>query len=175
MECATGHKPNLKDVLAFGTVVWIKVKDAGKLDPQAVEGHFVGYDEESKGYRIYFLKRRSIIVERDMYFDKDPVVEMGDVVFEGEREETAEAEISNPTAPKETDTSAHKLQDPLIPPEKTAETAPIPEENSQSGSSSFPKPCRNSLDGLPQYDPDQYGRGKPRRAATRPEPGNDES
>ena len=43
-ERATGLKPNLKKVLVFGAIVWIKVKDARKLDPQAVEGFFIGYD-----------------------------------------------------------------------------------------------------------------------------------
>ena len=50
LEKATGCKLNLNHVLVFGAVVWVKVKDAGKLESQAVEGHFVGYDEESKGY-----------------------------------------------------------------------------------------------------------------------------
>lgn len=52
-----GQKPNLKRVLVFGAIVWVKVKDAGKLDSQAVEGHFVGYDKESKAYQVYFPKR----------------------------------------------------------------------------------------------------------------------
>jgi len=47
IERTTGHKPNLKKVLVFGAIVWVKVKDARKLDSQAVEGHFMGYDEES--------------------------------------------------------------------------------------------------------------------------------
>ena len=50
------------------------MKDTGKLDSQAVEGHLVGYDEESKGYRLYFPKCRSVVVERDVYFNKDAVV-----------------------------------------------------------------------------------------------------
>jgi hypothetical protein len=149
-------------------MVWVKLKDAGKLEPQAAEGHFVGYDEESKGYRIYFPRHRLIVIERDVYFDKDAVLEIGEVVFEGEKERPmAEAETLNPTAPKENNTSVHKLQNPN-PPEKTLETAPIPEEDTQSGSSNLPKPCRNSLEGLPQYDPDQYGRGKQRRTLTKP-------
>ena len=46
------------------------------------------------------------------------------------------------------------------------ETAPIPPVASQPPI--VPKPRRNSLTGLPQYDPDQYGRGRTRRTATRP-------
>ena len=50
IERATECKLNLKSVLDFGTVVWVKVKNARKLKPQAVKGHFVGYDKELKGY-----------------------------------------------------------------------------------------------------------------------------
>ena len=166
IERATGHKPNLKRVLVFGAIVWIKVKDAGKLDPQAVEGFFVGYDEESKGYRLYFPKRRQIAVERDVYFNKDAVVEIGDVVFEGENKEpTTELDFSNPTLSNDNDTSAPENLDPNSP-EIMPETAPIPPVASQPPN--LPKPRRNSLTGLPQYDPDQYGRGRTRRTATRP-------
>lgn len=56
IEWATRHKLNLKKVLEFSTVVWIRIKDSGKLEPQATEGHFVGYDEESKGFHVYFSK-----------------------------------------------------------------------------------------------------------------------
>jgi len=63
IEQVTGRKLNLKSVLEFSAVMWARVKDAGKLEPQAVEGHFVDYDEESKGYCIYFPWRWSIIVE----------------------------------------------------------------------------------------------------------------
>jgi len=101
LERATGQKPNLKRVLAFGAVVWIKVKDAGKLDSQAVEGHFVGYDEELKAYHLYFPKCRSVVVECDVYFDKNTIVEVGDVVFEGGMENEGRnnemTDLSNPT------------------------------------------------------------------------------
>jgi len=42
LERATGCKLNLKKILEFSTIMWARVKDIGKLEPQAVEGHFVG-------------------------------------------------------------------------------------------------------------------------------------
>jgi hypothetical protein len=161
IERATGRKPNLKKVLVFGAVVWVRVKDAGKLEPQAVEGHFVGYDEESKGYRIFFPRRRSVIVERDVYFDKEAIVDVGNVVLEGETEGTATADFLNPTVPVKALTSAPETHDADAP--NATETIPI---SAQDGTQpSIPtKPRRNSLDGLQQYDPQQYGRGKSRRA-----------
>jgi len=154
-------------VLAFGAVVWVKVKDAGKLDPQAIDGYFVGYDEESKGYRLYFPRRRQIAVERDVYFDKEAVIEVGDVVFEGETtQEPVNLDFSNPTVANTDATSSapenlEKTDENV--PEIAHETAPMP-----SQPSFIPKPRRNSLSGLPQFDPDEYGRGKARRTATRP-------
>jgi hypothetical protein len=44
---------------------------AGKLDSRTTEGKFLGYDEESKGYRIYWPKKQTVMVEWDIYFDKN--------------------------------------------------------------------------------------------------------
>jgi hypothetical protein len=159
IERATGQRPNLKHVLVFGTAVWVKVKNAGKLDPQGIEGHFVGYDEESKGYRVYFPRRRLVIVERDVFFDKNNVVE-GEVAFEGETERPRS--ISNTTVPNNNATSASDNNNATD--NNKAENIPpivLPDEPQSS------EPRRNSLEGLPQYDPDQYGRGKSRRTATK--------
>ena len=43
---------------------------AGKLDARAKIGRFVGYDSESKGYRIYWPGKRSVTVERNIMFMK---------------------------------------------------------------------------------------------------------
>ncbi|KAI0038317.1 copia protein, partial [Auriscalpium vulgare] len=53
-EVATGEKPNLAGIIPWGNKVWVKKLDATKLSPRAVEGRFIGYDEESKGCRIYW-------------------------------------------------------------------------------------------------------------------------
>jgi hypothetical protein len=52
------------------------------LDPHAVEGHFIGYDEEAKGYRIYWLTKRTVTIERAVYIDKAAVASPGDVVLD---------------------------------------------------------------------------------------------
>jgi len=53
---ATGERPHLANLIEWGSKVWVKVLDVGKLEPRAVECHFMGYDEESKGYRTYLLE-----------------------------------------------------------------------------------------------------------------------
>ena len=149
-------------MLEFGAIMWARIKDAGKLEPQAIEGHFVGYNEESKGYRIYFPQRRSIIVEHDVYFDKDAVVDVGEVVFKGEMETTDNTDFSNPTIPAKAPTSAPEIHD-MEAPAETIETMPI---STPITLPSIPaKPRQNSLARLPQYNPQQYGHGKSRSTA----------
>ena len=55
--------PNLAGIQEFGTAAYMKDLKAGKLDACAKVGHFVGYDSESKGYRIYWPGKRSVSVE----------------------------------------------------------------------------------------------------------------
>ena len=45
-EVAMGEKPDLLQLCEWGTK-WL---NAGELDPRAEEAHFVGFDEESKGF-----------------------------------------------------------------------------------------------------------------------------
>jgi hypothetical protein len=63
--------------------VWVKWLDAGKLDPRAEEAHFVGFNEESKGFQIYWPKKHKVSIERDVYFDKNQALEPDKVSIEG--------------------------------------------------------------------------------------------
>lgn len=48
-------------------------------------GRFVGYDEESKGYRVYYPEKRWVGIERDVRFNPDEVlIPEGDIRSEGE-------------------------------------------------------------------------------------------
>lgn len=49
-EMMTGRKPHLTGIHAFGTTVYVKLENAGKLDKCALKGCFISYDSESKGY-----------------------------------------------------------------------------------------------------------------------------
>ena len=56
-------KPFLGGIQEFGAAAYVKDLKAGKLDSRAQQGRFVGYDSESKGYRIYWPNKKSISVE----------------------------------------------------------------------------------------------------------------
>ena len=55
-----------------------------KLDGQAKEGQWVGFDEESKGHQIYWAEKRSVTVERSVKFIPNEVSIGGNVPLEGE-------------------------------------------------------------------------------------------
>jgi hypothetical protein len=48
-----GKKPNILGFVPFGSPIWEKIVNAGKLDTHTKAGHFVGFDNESTGYMIY--------------------------------------------------------------------------------------------------------------------------
>lgn len=66
-ELWNGRKPNVKHFREFGSRVWCldKRPNKNKLSSKSVEGIFVGYSEESKGYRIWLSNEKTLIVSRD--------------------------------------------------------------------------------------------------------------
>src|SRR5882724_4846812 len=55
-EMAMGQKPDLSLLQEFGMTAWVWRLNTGKLESRCDEGQFVGFDEESKGYHVYFNK-----------------------------------------------------------------------------------------------------------------------
>jgi hypothetical protein len=111
------------------------------------KGHFVGYDSQSKGYRIYWPNKRSISVERDVTFNPDDihlqseesVVIFGDVLHEGEKDK-----IIQPNDMITSNKNQHDSNED-IPHDET-------ETYSETSSQSTPKP-RRSHDVLPEPEP----------------------
>ena len=72
-EAANKKKPHLAGIQEFGAAAYVKDLAAVKLDSQAKEGRFVGYDSESKGYRIYWPEKRLISIEWNVVFNQDDI------------------------------------------------------------------------------------------------------
>jgi hypothetical protein len=51
-EMSHKRKAYLAGIHEFGAAAYVKDIHAGKLDARAQKGRFVGYDSESKGFRI---------------------------------------------------------------------------------------------------------------------------
>jgi hypothetical protein len=56
-EVFTGKKPEISHLRIFGCLVFIHVpkEKRTKLEPSRKKGTFVGYNENSKAYKIYIL------------------------------------------------------------------------------------------------------------------------
>ena len=164
-EAIHGKKPHLGGIQEFGAAAYVKDLKAGKLDARAKLGRFVGYDSESKGYRIYWPGKRSVTVEHNVVFNEDDVRTgdstisiSGGIQSEGEKE--SEKVIQYPENKAETEQEnddqpvkepSDEVQDP-----NTSSTIPFP---------SVPDKTNEVEDeNAGEESPQQYGRGqRPRK------------
>ena len=84
IEIATGNRPDLSNMREWGHMVWVKKTHSSKLGSKVNNGRFVGFDEESKGFRIYWEDKRSITIEHNVYFDESSVLAPDTTLIEGE-------------------------------------------------------------------------------------------
>ena len=126
-------KPYLGGIHEFGAAAYVKDLKAGKLDARAQLGRFVGYDSESKGYRIYWPTKRSISVERNVIFNDaditaDPTTVIPGELSEGEKEKIIQVPENNSSQPREPDIiknqSENRSEAPAEP--DTQNTVPFP-------------------------------------------------
>lgn len=69
-EVWTGEVPDLSHFGVFGSqVVYLdRQPGKGKFEARGKEGIFVGYADESKGYRIWSIKDKKVLISRDVKF-----------------------------------------------------------------------------------------------------------
>ena len=69
-----GKHPDATHMHKFGQIVYVKRETKpDKLGEQAVEGRWIGIDPESNGYRIYWPKKNSYTVERNVSFSDEQI------------------------------------------------------------------------------------------------------
>ncbi len=62
----TGESPTLANVYPWGCKVIVRIeKPTHKLAPRGAEGHWLGYNSQSNGSFIYWVKNKTISVERN--------------------------------------------------------------------------------------------------------------
>jgi hypothetical protein len=69
-EATFGKKPDLWHVREWGEKVWVHIEGGDKLGGHIKEGRWLGIDECSKGFRIYWPEKRTVTTERNVYYDK---------------------------------------------------------------------------------------------------------
>jgi hypothetical protein len=114
-EVVTGTKLDLSKLLEWGCTVWVHTKSNSKLDGHTEKGRWIGYDEQSKGSRIYWLEKGSVTVERSITFV--PVVEVDDL--EGEDKVSCKnSSSSDDLTPDELSNKPLEPSPPRTPPPK---------------------------------------------------------
>jgi hypothetical protein len=67
-EPVNKSKPNLVLAHNFGTPVYVHVTTGGKLEAKMEEATFVGVDQESKGYCIWWAGKQTVSIEQNVTF-----------------------------------------------------------------------------------------------------------
>ena len=74
-EAWSGHKPNVTHFRIFGSRAWARIPTEKRkaLHPQSQECLFVGYYEDSKGYKLINLSTNKSFIERCVQFQEEPL------------------------------------------------------------------------------------------------------
>lgn len=70
----SGRKVDTKHLRVFGSRAWSHLRSYsrhGKFDPKATECVLLGYPEGVKGYRLWDLKNKKILISRDVTFEEN--------------------------------------------------------------------------------------------------------
>ena len=67
-----GHKPDVLNLWVFGFIAWARIPldKRRDLQLQSIECLFIGYPNESKGFKLLDIKTKQIIIERSVNFDE---------------------------------------------------------------------------------------------------------
>ena len=67
-----GHKLDVSNFRVFGSTAWARIpSDKRKyLQPKSVECLFIGYPDESKGFKLLNIITKQIFIERSVKFDE---------------------------------------------------------------------------------------------------------
>ncbi|KAB2610770.1 hypothetical protein D8674_018802 [Pyrus ussuriensis x Pyrus communis] len=72
-EAFSGRKPGVKHLRVFGSICYYHVPSQlrHKLKESATKGIFIGYGKCEKGYRVYDLHSKKVILSRSVIFDEN--------------------------------------------------------------------------------------------------------
>ena len=67
-----GHNLDMSNLRVFGSTAWARIplNKRRDLQPQRIECLFIGYIDESKGFKLLDIKTKQIIIERSVKFDE---------------------------------------------------------------------------------------------------------
>ena len=72
----SGHNPYVTHFKIFGSKAWVRIptENRNDLQPQSQECLFIGYSEDSKGYKMINLSTNKSFIERNVQLQEEPLV-----------------------------------------------------------------------------------------------------
>lgn len=72
-EAWSGRNPNVSPLKVFGSIAYahIPFEKRHKIDDKSIKCIFVGYSDETKGYRLYNPTTKCLIISRDVIFNEN--------------------------------------------------------------------------------------------------------
>ena len=89
-ELVMGNTLVLRDIPEWGAVVWVHDTSSGKLSVCTNEGHWVRYDLNSDGHRVYWKERCTVTIEHNIIFSKEDLPHVDGPFDEGIMDEPEE-------------------------------------------------------------------------------------
>jgi hypothetical protein len=91
LELLTGKKPRVENLQVFGPIAYVHVpqQKRKKLDAVAEKGVFLGYEANTKGYRVLSLKDKKIMVSKNVTFVEENRAELSEEIWDTESGESA--------------------------------------------------------------------------------------
>src|SRR5882757_5791030 len=122
---AHNSTPNIARAHEFGCKVYVHQMDAGKLEACAEEAIFIGIDDESKAYRIYWPERRRVSAKRNVIFAPTTELVADGILDEGESMATSVPSATSKTVEGNVQNTWQPTATPLTPP-RVAQPLPEP-------------------------------------------------
>ncbi len=130
-EAAFNKKPDLSNVREWGEKVWVRVEGGDKLGGRVREGRWMGIDDRSKGRARFLAEKRTVTVERNVYYDKTGASASR---LEGENWEFIETKAEEPTE----DSASHPtpvVETPRASTSAASAPTPVPDAHASDASS----------------------------------------
>nr|GEY89548.1 copia-type polyprotein [Tanacetum cinerariifolium] len=120
-EAWNGLKPTVSHLRVFGSIEYVHVPSQRrlKLDDRSEKHVFVGYEKQSKGYKLYNPVKKKVVVSRDVEFDEEGS-------WDWSIQESKRYDFLPMTDEEETDESSEEARQPQ---------SPTPTQDSPSSSS----------------------------------------
>jgi len=107
IEAWSGQKPDISHFRIFGCEAYALIQtNRGKFEPKGERCIFIGYEADSKAYRLWSQERHKIVISRDVKFnednDDDIYVEIPTTTISQETPLPSRAASSAPQSPQQT-------------------------------------------------------------------------